>query len=112
MKKSFIRTYKSLKNFESALKRNTKINQKFIQSETGKTSAEFLTVVGLGASLVVSCAYAGGKTGTFIAGPTGAKIGAGVGAALGLAAAFTATHFYYTVKMNNDGTVDVTYVQV
>jgi hypothetical protein len=101
-----------MKNFESALKRNTKLNQKFIQSKAGKTSAEFLTVVALGASLVTSCAYAGGKTGTCVGGPAGAKIGAGIGAALGLAAAFTATHYYYIVNMNSDGSVDVTYTQI
>jgi hypothetical protein len=112
MKKNFTRTYKSIKTFEAALQRNTKLNQNFIRSETGKTSAEFLTVVGLGASLVVSCAFAGGKTGTYIAGPVGAKIGASFGAALGLAAAITATHFYYTVKMNKDGTLDVSYTQI
>ena len=112
MKKHFVRTYKSIENFEKALKKNTKFNQKFIQSEEGKTSAEFLTIVGLGASLIASCAYAGVNTGAYIGGPAGGKIGASVGAVFGLAAAITATNYYYTTKMNTKGSVTVTYTRI
>ena len=112
MKKNFTKTYKSLKNFQNALKRNSKLNTSFIHSEEGKTSAEFLTIVGLGLATVSYCTFKGGKSGGLIGGPLGAKIGAGIGAAIGLAATATATRFYYTMKMNKDGSITVNYTRI
>lgn len=100
-----------MKSLNASLRRREKNNQRFIYSEEGKTSAEFLQLFVLGAGTVASCAIAGGKTGATI-GPQGAPYGAAVGAAVGLIGFCMATHFYYSVRMNKDKSVTVDFVRI
>ncbi len=94
------------------MKRNkTKYNHNYFYTEEGKTSVEFLEIIAIGAATVGTCAYTGCQIGLLVGGPPGAKIGAGIGAIAGSYAAYKAVNFYYTVKMNKDRTVDVTFTR-
>lgn len=108
--KKITKKYKTYRNFKTAIKRNTSWNQQFIVSEEGKTTAEFLALVGLSISTILVCAKTGAKIGA-LTGPQNAPPGAAIGALVGAGASCFAIRWYVSVKMNSDGSVVATYIR-
>jgi len=107
-KKNITTKYKSPKHLKAAIKRNSDWNTKFILRDEGKTTAEFLALIGLSASTILICAKTGAKIGALI-GPQNSPAGAAIGAIIGTGVSCFAVKWYVSIRMKSDGSVIATY---